>query len=165
MRQPVHFSTHLCLSLVDRTISSRNIGPGVEPCLTLFRIFHHFCTLILTCKPYDANSHVSSSCDALIMHRSDPVFRREDASIRTLQTVQISPRYSPRSGLHLIANDAMSRPWPPTDKQIDAPSSNSWRSAICGWRFAVGVLVLEFCGRRFTVGVLSSRVLNLNFIL
>ena len=54
----------------------------------LFRIFHQFRASILTCKPYDANSHFSSSCHALIMHPSDPVSQRGDASIRPLQTVQ-----------------------------------------------------------------------------
>ena len=64
------------------------------------------------------------------MHPSDPVSRRGDASIRPLHTVQIPPGYSPRFGLHLIANGAMSGPWPQTDKQTnlqtDAPSLNSY---------------------------------------
>ena len=64
------------------------------------------------------------------MRRSDPVARRGDAPIRPLHTVQISPGYSPWFGLHLIANDAMSGPWPQTNKQTnkqtDAPSSNSY---------------------------------------
>ena len=57
---------------------------------------------------------------------SDPVSRRGEASIRPLQTVQISPGYSPWFGLRLIANDAMSGPWPQTDKQTDAPSLTSY---------------------------------------
>ena len=51
------------------------------------------------------------------MHPSDPVSRRGDASIRSLQTVQISPGYSPQFGPHVIANVAVSGPWPQTDKQ------------------------------------------------
>ena len=64
------------------------------------------------------------------MRPSDPVSRRGDAPIRALQTVQISPGYSPWFGLRLIANDVMSGPWPQTNKrtneQTDAPSSNSY---------------------------------------
>ena len=126
----MHFSTHPCLSLVNRTISHRDIGPGSHPCWSLFRIFHQFPASILTCKPYDANSHFSSSCHAHTMHRSGPVSRRGDASIRPLHTVQISPGYSPWFGLRLIANDVMSGPWPQTNKQTnlqtDAPSLNSY---------------------------------------
>ena len=66
------------------------------------------------------------------MHPSDPVSRRGDGPIRSLQSVQISPGYSPWFGLRLIANDAMSGPWPQTNKrtneqtnkQTDAPSLN-----------------------------------------
>ena len=60
------------------------------------------------------------------MHPSDPVSQRGDASIRSLQSVQISPSYSLRFGPHVIANGAMSGPWPQTNKQTDAPSSNSY---------------------------------------
>ena len=84
-----------------------------------FAFFHHFRASILTCKPYYANSHFSSSCHALIMHPSDPVARRGDAPIRPLHTVQISPGYSPRFGPHVIANGAMSGPWPQTNKQTN----------------------------------------------
>ena len=115
----VPFSTHPCLSLVNRTISHWDIGPGSDPSWALFRIFHQFRASILTCKPNDANSHFSSSCHALIMHPSDPVSRRGDASIRPLQTVQISPRYSSRFRPHVIANGAMSGPWPQTNKQTN----------------------------------------------
>ena len=69
------------------------------------------------CKPYDANSHFSSSCLAVIMHPSDPISRRGDASIRSLQIEQISPSYSLRFGLQVIANGAMSGPWPQTDRR------------------------------------------------
>ena len=64
------------------------------------------------------------------MHPSDPVSRRGDASIRPLQTVQISPSYSPRFGPHVIANGAMSGPWPQTNRQTDAPSLNSYLDCI-----------------------------------
>ena len=64
------------------------------------------------------------------MHPSDPVSRRGDASIRPLQTVQISPSYSPRFGPHVIANGAMSGPWPQIDKQTDAPSLNSYLDSL-----------------------------------
>ena len=60
------------------------------------------------------------------MHPSDPVSRRGDALIRSLQTVQISPGYSPRFVPHVIANVAMSGPWPQTNRQTDAPSLNSY---------------------------------------
>ena len=68
------------------------------------------------------------------MHRTGPVSRRGDASIRPLQTVQISSSYSPRFGPPLIANGAMSGPWPQTNKQTnlqtDAPSLNSYLDEI-----------------------------------
>ena len=38
IRQPVQLSTHPCLSRVDWTLSSRDIVPGLKPCLTIFRI-------------------------------------------------------------------------------------------------------------------------------
>ena len=113
-----------CISLHIR-VCRLSIGPLVAETSSreatrverFFRIFHQFRASILTCKPYDANSHFSSSCHALIMHPSDPVSRRGDASIRPLQTVQISSSYSSRFGPHVIANGAMSGPWPQTDKQ------------------------------------------------
>ena len=113
-----------CISL-DIRVCRLSIGPLVTEISAreatraerFFAFFHQFRASILTCKPYDANLHFSSSCHALIIHPSDPVSRRGDTSIRPLQTVQISHGYSPRFGLHVIANDAMSGPWPQTNRQ------------------------------------------------
>ena len=55
-----------------------------------------------------------------------PFLNVEMAPIRSLQSVQVSPSYSLRFGPHVIANGAMSGPWPQTNKQTDAPSSNSY---------------------------------------
>ena len=122
-----------CISLHIR-VCRLSIGPLVAETSSreatrverFFAFFHQFRASILTCKPYDANSHFSSSCHALIMRPSDPVARRGDAPIRPLHTLQISPGYSPRFGPHVIANVAMSGPWPQTNRQTDAPSLNSY---------------------------------------
>ena len=113
-----------CISLRNR-VCRMSIGPLVTEISAreatraerFFAFFHQFRTSILTCKPYDSNSHFSSSYHALIMHPSDPVSQRGDGPIRSLQSVQISPSYSLRFGPHVIANGAMSGPWPQTNKQ------------------------------------------------
>ena len=121
IRQPVHFTAHLCLSHVNRTLSCRAIAPKLHRCCANFDIFHTCRSSFLTCKPYEANWHFFSSCHALNMHPTAPVLLKGTSSIRVLHNVKISPGYSRRFGQQSMAKDTVSGPRP----QTHAPSSNS----------------------------------------
>ena len=101
-------------------LSSRD-GTHVCPILTFLTISS--CTFPMLKQR--GNRRFSSSCHAPVSHPSDPVSRRRSSSIRSLQNVQISAGYRQRFGLGMTPKDPQDPKVKHTDRQTDAPYSNS----------------------------------------
>ena len=108
------------------------IGPAVAELSS--RDGTHVCPILtfLTISPATfpmlkqrGNRRFSSACHAFIFYPSDPVSRRRSSSIRSLQNVQISAGCGQRFGLGVTPKDPQDPKVKHTDRQTDAPYSNS----------------------------------------
>ena len=101
-------------------LSSRD-GTHVCPILTFLTISSYAFPML----KQRGNRRFSSACHAFIFYPSDPVSRRRSSSISSLQNVQISAGCGQRFGLGVMPKDPQDPKVKHTDRQTDAPYSNS----------------------------------------
>ena len=96
-----------------------DIGPKSYLCLPKLGSFHLFKDSFLTCEPYGASLHFSSSCHALLLHPPGSKLPQALGHSSSIPRVPISPSRSQRYSFENPSNVTMSGPRPQTERQTD----------------------------------------------